>query len=86
MKPPCLSARDVVLQVATLAHDDEDTLPKEGDRQTRRQWMLGDIKVCFDAWCSMIGSSKHTILKMVHYTLDGRRSAIRLNHSAVVHM
>ena len=70
------------LEVATLFHHDGDSLSEEATK-TRRQWVLGNINVCFDAWCAMIGSSKSTILKMVHYTLDGRRAEVRLNLSGV---
>jgi len=37
-----------------------------------RTWMMGDMEVCFESWCAMIGSSKRTILKMLAQTPDMR--------------
>ena len=40
----------------------------------RTHWCFGGKLVCFNAWCKLLGSSKRTILKMVHGDGDERHS------------
>ena len=67
------------LEVATLSQQEGDD--SSDGIKTARRWALGNITVCFQAWCTMMGSSKPTILKMIHGGLDGRRAAFRCNLS-----
>ena len=45
----------------------------ETDETERRQWALGDTRVCFDAFCSMLGSTKRTIINMAKGEPDMRK-------------
>ena len=49
--------------------------PVDTDRPIATRWAFGEKIVCFDAWCALLGTTKRTILKMVHGEDDERRSS-----------
>ena len=59
--------REHPTQVATLADQNN-----EGSQDGGRRWALGSTSVCLDAWCAMLGSTKRSILRMIHGAVDMR--------------
>ena len=49
--------------------------PVDTSRPAASRWAFGEKTVCFDAWCALLGTTKRTILKMVHGEDDERCSS-----------
>ena len=74
-----LPSEEQALLIAIIKDEAHGVVGDVGDvgevGEVRTQWSLGGTIVCFDAWCKLLGSSKKTILEMVHGECDERRSS-----------